>query len=98
MRTILLAIMAMLQVAPNPFNPRTTISFTIDQPQQVELCIFDMTGKRIAVLADRAFEAGVHSVGWQGNDTQGRVVSSGNYLLRMRAGQRVASEKMMLIR
>jgi hypothetical protein len=89
---------AWLQVAPNPFNPRTAISFFIDHPQTVELCIFDMTGKRIAVLADRTFQAGGHSIDWQGKDMQGRAVASGTYLVRMVTDDRITSEKMMLIR
>ena len=87
-----------LLVHPNPFNPRTTISFSIAHPQNVQLCIYDMTGKRIAVLANRAFDAGVHSMDWQGTDLQGRGVASGTYLLRMSTDERVTSQKMMLIR
>ncbi len=90
--------LANLFVHPNPFNPLTTISFSIDHLQKVELCIFDMTGKRIAILADRAFEAGVHSLDWQGIDLQGRAVASGTYLLRMSTEERVTSKKMMLVR
>ncbi len=89
---------AQLSVHPNPFNPRTTISFSIDHPQNVQLAIYDMTGKRIAVLADRTFETGAHSMDWQGKDLQGRAVASGTYLLRMITEERVTSEKMMLVR
>jgi hypothetical protein len=90
--------LARLSVYPNPFNPRTTISFTIDHSQNVDLCIFDMTGKRIAVLADRVFQAGTYSMDWRGKDLQSRDVASGVYLLRMSTEERVTSEKMMLIR
>ncbi len=90
--------LAQLSVHPNPFNPLTTVSFSIDHPKTVELCIFDMTGKRIAVLADRTFEAGVHSMDWQGKDIQGRAVASGTYLVQMVTEELVLSEKMMLIR
>ena len=90
--------MVNLSVHPNPFNPRTTITFSIDHPQTVELCIFDMMGKRIAVLADRTFHSGVHTMNWQGKDVQGRAVASGTYLVRMATDERVTSEKMMLIR
>lgn len=88
----------LLQVTPNPFNPRTTISFAIDRTQNVELCIFDMTGKRIAVLANRAFQAGQHTLAWEGRNLQGAAVASGTYLLRMVSDDGAAVEKMMLIR
>ena len=87
-----------LAVHPNPFNPRTTITFAVDHPQNVEISIFDMTGKRIAVLTNRLFQAGTHSVDWQGRDQQGRGVASGTYLVRMITDEAEASEKMMLIR
>ena len=73
-----------LSVSPNPFNPRTTITFSVDHPQNVEFCIFDMTGKRIVVLADRVFQAGGHSIDWQGKDLHGRAVASGTYLVHMK--------------
>jgi flagellar hook assembly protein FlgD len=67
-------------------------------PQYVNLCIFDMKGKRITVLADRAFQAGTHSLEWQGKDLQGRTVASGNYILRIVTDKGQTTEKMMLIR
>lgn len=87
-----------LSVYPNPFNPMTSVSFSIGHIQKVELSIYDMTGKRIIVLADRTFEAGDHSLNWQGRDMQGRAVSSGTYFVRMTTDENVTSEKMILIR
>ncbi len=90
--------MTQLSVFPNPFNPRTTISFTLDHSQTVEIAIFDLTGKRIATLADGLLPAGIYTRDWQGKNLQGRDVASGTYLLRMVTDERISSEKMMLIR
>jgi hypothetical protein len=87
-----------VSIHPNPFNPSTRISLIIDQAQNVELAVFDLTGKRIAILADRWFETGGHSLGWDGRDLLGHAVASGTYLLRMVNDEGVASEKMMLVR
>ena len=57
-----------------------------------------MTGKRIVVLANHAFEAGAYTMDWQGKDQQGRAVASGTYLLRMITDDVLKSEKMMLVR
>ena len=57
-----------------------------------------MAGKRVAVLADGALEAGQHSMDWEGKDIQGNAVASGTYLVRMVSDEGVAVEKMMLIR
>ena len=89
---------ANLSVHPNPFNPRTTISFSIQRAQNVELCIYDMKGRCITVLADRTLQTGAHVMDWQGTDEQGRAVPSGIYLLRLRTEESVTSEKMMLLK
>lgn len=91
-------LLSRLSVHPNPFNPRTTVSFGLDHTQNVELCVFDMAGNRLMVLANQTFQAGAHTVDWQGIDSQGRAVSSGIYLVRMLTDKEVVSEKMMLIR
>lgn len=87
-----------LEAHPNPFNPRTTITFSLESHQKVELSVFDLSGRRLAVLADRYFEAGTHSVDWQGRDQQGRAVASGTYLVRMISDTGEESEKITLIR
>ena len=84
--------------APNPFNPRTIVSFSVDRPRQVTISVFDMTGRRIAVIADQAYNAGSHTVEWNGRDSSGRAVSSGTYLVRMETEDRVVARKVMLIR
>ena len=85
-------------VYPNPFNPRTTVTFSIDSQQVLEISVFDLSGKRIAVLADELFQMGIHSLEWGGKDWQGNAVASGTYLVQMKADGRVTSEKMMLVR
>ncbi len=89
---------ARLSIHPNPFNPLTSVSFSIDHSQNVELSIYDITGKHIIVLAKRSFQAGDHSLNWQGRDMQGRAVSSGTYFVRMITDNYVTSEKVILIR
>jgi hypothetical protein len=83
---------------PNPFNPRINISLTLGDPQSVELCILDMTGRRVSVLANGMFGTGIHTFTWQGNDSQGRLLASGNYLVQLKTEESVHSEKVSLIR
>ena len=85
-------------IHPNPFNPRTTISFVVDRPQRVEISLFDMAGRIVARVADRHFEAGSHAVAWQGRDAAGRALPSGTYLLRLRGADRAVAGKIMLLR
>jgi len=81
---------------PNPFNPETTISFTLPEQEQVRLEVYDITGRRVATLADGPMPAGHHSVRFDaGNHTS---MSSGVYLYRIRAGDRTDVRKMTLIK
>jgi len=88
----------MLSVCPNPFNPLTTITFSIDQPQQVRLSLYDLAGSRIAVIADRQFSSGAHSCQWNGCDVSGQPTAAGTYLVRLETVAGVSSQKVMLIR
>ncbi len=85
-------------IFPNPFNPQTAISFTADHPQHVVLTVYDLSGRRLAVLADEAFAAGDHTVNWDGRDANGTAMPSGTYLARMDTEAGVQAKKMMLIR
>ena len=79
---------------PNPFNASTTIAFSVPQRTLVQISVYDVTGRRLDVLADRWFEAGRHSVAW---DAQG--AASGVYFYRMAVdGNLVATRQMALVR
>ncbi len=79
------------QSYPNPFNPSTTIDFTLPVNDVVELKVFDILGKEIRTVIHQSFTAGTHSVHF---DSQG--ISSGTYLYRLTAGKYSASQKMIL--
>jgi hypothetical protein len=85
-------------VYPNPFNPQTTITFTLDQPQHVEVAVYDLTGKLLGVLASRSYDAGNHSTDWNGKDSMGRAVPSGTYVVRLNTESAAQAKKMMLVR
>ncbi len=78
---------------PNPLNPHTTISFVLEKPVEVRLGVYDVAGRRIAVLHDGSLEAGFHRMEWQGLDQAGHRVPSGMYLVSLEgSGQRFASK------
>jgi hypothetical protein len=85
-------------IYPNPFNPQVSIDFSLAQPQQVRIAVFDLAGSRIAVVADRMFETGTNSISWNGRDTSGRAVPSGTYLVRMEAAGLSEARKVTLLR
>ncbi len=71
---------------PNPFNPSTTLSFSLPTEQHVRLAIFGLDGKRIRTVVDGPYGPGRHEAVWTGQDDHGRPVASGTYLCRMEAG------------
>ena len=79
---------------PNPFNPATTIQFSLPESQQVTLEVFNAIGQRVAVLANkRIFSQGTHSIAFDASS-----LASGLYLYRMQAGDLQTSRKMILLK
>jgi hypothetical protein len=83
---------------PNPCNPATTISFSIPEVSAAELAVYNITGQRVRTLAEGRLEAGHHALTWDGRDERGREAGSGVYVCRLRCGDRVRSEKILLLR
>jgi hypothetical protein len=83
---------------PNPFNPRTTVLFTLDRRQPVSLSVHDLMGRRLVSLADDVLAVGGHRLEWDGRDASGREVGSGVYLLRLETRDLVEFHGVMLIR
>jgi hypothetical protein len=86
------------QNCPNPFNPKTVISFALPATQQVRLEIFDAAGRKVRTLCNEALGAGRHEMVWDGTDGAGQRVGSVMYLYRLRAGDEVLARKMVLLK
>jgi hypothetical protein len=82
---------------PNPFNPSTTITFSMAQQGRVDLEVFDLLGRPVRSLVAGGVPVGSHSVVWDGSDEEGRRVSTGVYLYRFRTQGLEHTRKMMLI-
>ncbi|MBD3178315.1 MAG: T9SS type A sorting domain-containing protein [Candidatus Latescibacteria bacterium] len=89
---------SLCQNMPNPFNPATTIEFTLSSRTPVRLAVFDVSGRMIKVLAEGTMPAGEHQVVWRGQDEQGNQASSGVYFYRLRTGAETLVRKMVLLR
>ena len=88
----------LLENSPNPFNPSTTIRYTLPEVSKVKLTIYNALGQKIRVLVDVPQTTGSYKVQWDGRDDSGRPVASGLYLYRLDAGLNVVVRKMMLIK
>ena len=85
-------------VFPNPFNPSTTIVFSLPRTGQATLAIYNPSGQKIRELVSGAITAGNHSMQWDGRDDKGKIVSSGVYITRLRMGAMTASQSMLLLK
>lgn len=83
---------------PNPFNPSTTIVFSLERHSQVELSIYNLLGQKVNTLLNEVVTAGEHSVTWDGRDFDGDPVASGVYLYQLKTDDFVDSKKMLLLR
>ncbi|MDP8268148.1 MAG: lectin like domain-containing protein [Candidatus Tenebribacter davisii] len=85
---------------PNPFNPETTINFSVssENAANTEIGIYSIKGQRIRTLVNEILPAGNHSVVWNGTDDKGVPVASGVYLYKMKTGNFVSTNKMILMK
>lgn len=87
-----------LEAAPNPFNPRTRLSFVLDEDAEIELDIVDVLGRRVATIAMGSLPAGEHAYDWRGTTDDARALPSGTYFARLVADGVVKRTKILLLR
>ena len=83
---------------PNPFNPATTIQYSLSHPAAVRLTIHNVLGQVVRTLAAESQQAGRYAVPWDGRDDHGQPLSAGIYFYRLQAGSVAAVEKMVLLK
>lgn len=90
--------LAIPRIIPNPFNASTVIEFTLTEPGETSLILYDLSGRRIRTLVSNVISAGVHTARWDGRDDAGRPAASGVYLVRLNSGGGSATSRMALIK
>jgi hypothetical protein len=83
---------------PNPFNPSTTIQFTLPVAGRARIDIFDLRGRLVRRLLDEVLEPGPHTRAWNGRNDDGRRVASATYFYELRVGEHRAVGKMGLVK
>lgn len=85
--------LSLAQNFPNPFNPSTTISFSVDKNEQIQLQVFDMLGREVALLASGMFTKGNHSIRFDAS-----ALSSGLYFYTLKSSEYSITKKMVLLK
>ncbi len=78
---------------PNPFNPATKIAFTVPEPVNVQIDVFDQLGRRVSRLVNETFSSGLHEIAFDAS-----ALPSGIFLIRMISGEQVFTRKMTLMK
>ncbi len=87
-----------LQSYPNPFYEQTRIIYSISNPMQVEISIYNASGQKIRTLTNEFQESGNHSLVWDAKDDTGMRAMEGLYLIILRAGDDITSTKTILLK
>lgn len=85
-------------VYPNPFNPNTTIAYSMAKTEQVKLAVYNLKGQRVASLLDTIQTPGTHTLSWDGTDEAGKAVASGIYYLKLETPGTKVTRKITLIK
>lgn len=83
---------------PNPFNPTTTLAFTLRSAGPAELAVYDVTGRRVRSLLRGDLTAGDHEMVWDGRNDRGEPVGSGTYFARLTSADGALVRRMTIVR
>ncbi|MDP8221683.1 MAG: C10 family peptidase [Candidatus Stygibacter frigidus] len=83
---------------PNPFNPTTTIYFTLENDGYIELSVYNLKGQLVNNLVDGEFAQGRHDIIWNGEDENENIVPSGIYLYKLKTDRKLFTRRMLLLK
>lgn len=88
-----------ISISPNPFNPSTTISFSLPKSKKVALIIYSALGQQVKTLIEgSSLNAGSHRVAWDGTDETGNAVASGSYIAVLQTGDSRTARSMIMLK
>lgn len=86
------------EIYPNPFNPVTSIRFSLEKENRTNVSIYNIRGQLVKVIIDKNIGKGIHSLDWNGTDSYNRKVSSGIYLVKVKSGLKEIKRKITLLK
>jgi hypothetical protein len=85
-------------VYPNPFRTMTGVSYALPRAVQVDINVYDITGRKVKTLVSGTMEPGCYTANWTGKDDKGRAAAAGVYFIRMDTGEFESQHKVVLVR
>jgi len=83
---------------PNPFNPKTSIQFSLPQESNISINVYDIIGNKIKSLVNSVYQEGEYSIDWDSTNNLGIPVPSGTYIYSLIANNQTQTMKMILLR
>ena len=83
---------------PNPFNPRTSFTFSIPIKSFVNIRVYDLIGREVAILSQNNYEPGTYKISWDGTLKDNSLATSGVYVLIAEMGEKLFSKKLILMK
>ncbi|HPT72720.1 MAG TPA: T9SS type A sorting domain-containing protein, partial [Candidatus Cloacimonadota bacterium] len=83
---------------PNPFNPSTTIEYSVPMTAKVKLRIYNIRGQLVKELVNQTVEPGRYKAVWEGKNNAGHSVASGVYFYRIEANGKTITKKMLMLK
>ncbi len=87
-----------LAASPNPARGATAIAFALPAAGPAQLAVYDLAGRRVALLASGVLEAGAHEARWAGTGVEGVPVATGMYVVRLEAGGATLTRRVLMLR
>ncbi|MCD4650917.1 MAG: T9SS type A sorting domain-containing protein [Candidatus Cloacimonetes bacterium] len=87
-----------INISPNPFNPDTSLEFTLTQPAYIELSVFNIKGQLVKTLVNQRLQSGVHKINWDGKDNSNHPSASGIYFFKLKYGGKTSIQKATLLK
>jgi len=87
-----------LKAYPNPFNKYLKIILALPCESEVEISVFDISGKKVKSIVKGKLKAGYYAFKWNGNDYLGRKVGAGVYFVKVKAGHKKLVKKVLFMR
>ncbi len=85
-------------IYPSPFNPETTISFSLEKESQAEVSVYNVKGEKVTTLSKGVLDAGSHNIKWTGTNRTGNAVSSGVYFFVLKTNKSQDVKKAILLK
>ena len=86
-----------LEIYPNPFVHSSIISYSLPEPGQVELKLYNLAGQSVRTLVDGEHAAGIYTIKWDGKDKDGNLMPSGIYFAKLKVSNGVAQTRKLLL-